>query len=72
MKLFYDLRIDELVQSPGSESPLSNLAGKAGDAQEAVIQFGRSSDPVETGTIVEAGIWTAENLVGGTGQQGFP
>jgi len=66
MKLFYDIRLGYLVQSPGSSSALSSLDGKAGDGQEIVLQFGRSSDPVETGTIIQSGSWTAENLVGGT------
>lgn len=66
MKLFYDLRTDQLVASPGSQTPVSGLMGKAGDGQTVVIQFGRSSDPIETGTIVQAGTWTAENLPGGT------
>jgi len=66
MKLYYDIRLGYLVQSPGSASVLTNLEGKAGDGQEIVLQFGRSSDPVETGTIIQSGSWTAENLVGGT------
>lgn len=66
MKLFYDLRTDQLVASPGSQTLVSGLMGKAGDGQTIVIQFGRSSDPIETGTIVQSGTWTAENLPGGT------
>lgn len=67
MKLFYDLRLDRFVAAPGQDTPLADLAGKAGDsATEVVIIFGRSSDPTSTSSIVTAPTWTPENLLGGT------
>lgn len=66
MKLFYDLRLGYFVSAPGQETPVSTLAGKAGDGDEVVIQFGRSSDPTGSASIVTAQTWTAENLSGGT------
>lgn len=66
MKLFYDLRLGYLVQAPGQETALATLQGKAGDGEEVIIQFGRSSDPTGTEAIISAATWTAENLAGGT------
>lgn len=66
MKLFYDLRLGYLVQAPGQDTALTSLQGKAGDGDEVVIQFGRSSDPTGTAAIITAPTWTAENLDGGT------
>ena len=66
MKLFYDLRLGYLVQAPGQDSPLAILQGKAGDGEEVILQFGRSSDPTGSAAIVTAATWTAENLTGGT------
>jgi hypothetical protein len=66
MKLFYDLRLGYLVSAPGQESPVSDLAGKAGDGDELIIQFGRSSDPTGSAAIVASQTWTPENLPGGT------
>lgn len=66
MKLFFDLRLGYLVQAPGQDSPLTSLIGKAGDGEEVILQFGRSSDPTGSASIVAAATWTAENLAGGT------
>jgi hypothetical protein len=66
MKLFYDLRLGYLVTAPGQETALTDLAGKAGDGDEVIVQFGRSSDPTGTASIVAAQTWTPENLSGGT------
>ena len=66
MKLFYDLRLGYLVTAPGQETPLASLQAKAGDGEEVILQFGRSSDPTASSVIVDAPTWTAENLAGGT------
>lgn len=66
MKLFYDLRLGYFVAAPGTDAELTALRGKAGDEEEVIIQFGRSSDPTGTASIIEAPTWTAENLAGGT------
>ncbi len=66
MKLFYDLRLGYFVSAPGQETPISSLVGKAGDGDEVILQFGRSSDPTGSASIVAAQTWTAENLAGGT------
>ena len=66
MKLFFDLRLGYLVQAPGQDSPLTTLQGKAGDGEEVILQFGRSSDPTGSVSVVSASTWTAENLAGGT------
>jgi len=66
MKLFYDLRLGYLVTAPGQDSALTQLQAKAGDTEEVIVQFGRSSDPTGTQAILEAPTWTAENLAGGT------
>lgn len=66
MKLFYDLRLGYLVAAPGQETPLASLQAKAGDGEEVILQFGRSSDPTASSVIVAAPTWTAENLAGGT------
>lgn len=66
MKLFYDLRLGYFVSAPGVDSELSELYGKAGDTEEVVVQFGRSSDPTGSNSLLDAPVWTAENLAGGT------
>lgn len=66
MKLFFDLRLGYLVQAPGQDTALTSLYGKAGDGDEVIIQFGRSSDPTGTAAIITAPTWTAENLSGGS------
>jgi hypothetical protein len=66
MKLFFDLRLGYLVSAPGQESALTELQGKAGDGEEVVVQFGRSSDPTGTASIISAQTWTAENLAAST------
>lgn len=66
MKIFYDLRLGYLVAAPGQDTPLTGLQGKAGDEEEVIIQFGRSSDPTSSISIIESPTWTAENLAGGT------
>jgi len=66
MKLFYDLRLGYFVTAPGQESELIGLQAKAGDTEEVIVQFGRSSDPTGSEAIIGAPTWTAENLAGGT------
>ena len=66
MKLFYDLRLGYLVSFPGSDSALTGLQSKSGDEEEIILQFGRSSDPTGSSSIIESPEWTAENLVGGS------
>jgi hypothetical protein len=66
MKLFYDLRLGYFVSAPGQESEVPPLQAKAGDTEEVIVQFGRSSDPTGAASIVAAPTWTAENLAGGT------
>jgi len=66
MKLFYDLRLGYLVSAPGIDSPITLLQSKAGDGDEIILQFGRSSDPNGSSSIVDSPTWTAENLPGGT------
>ena len=66
MKLFYDLRLEYFVTAPGQDSQLTELTGKRGDGQKVLIQFGRSSDPTASQTILQAPTWTAEQLSGGS------
>jgi hypothetical protein len=66
MKLFFDLRLGYFVAAPGQESEIALLEAKAGDTEEIIVQFGRSSDPTSASAIVTAPTWTAENLAGGT------
>jgi hypothetical protein len=66
MKIFYDLRLGYLVSLPGSDTALTQLQGKAGDEEELVIQFGRSSDPTASTSIISSPVWTPENLTGGS------
>lgn len=67
MKLFFDRRLGYFVAAPGQETPLASLAGKAGDSStEVIVQFGQSSDPTSSTSIISAPTWTAENLTAGT------
>lgn len=66
MKLFYDTRLGYLVSAPGQDSALSGFNVKAGDTEEIVLQFGKSSDPTAASSIVEAPTWTPENRGAGT------
>lgn len=66
MKLFYDLRLGYLVSAPGIDTPLDDLVGKSGDGDEVILQFGRSSDPTGSISIIAAPTWEPENLAGGT------
>ena len=66
MKLFYDLRLGYFVAAPGQDASVSPLFAKSGDTEEIIVQFGRSSDPTSSSSIVLAPTWTAENLAGGT------
>lgn len=66
MKLYFDLRLGYLVSSPGQDTALEEIQLKSGDEEEVILQFGRSSDPTGSISIIEASTWTPENLAGGT------
>jgi len=66
MKLFFDTRLQYLVQAPGSSSPLTAMVAKAGDEMPIDIEFGASADPTGNAAIFEATTWTAAALPGST------
>jgi len=60
MKLFYDLRLGYFVTAPGQESELIGLQAKAGDTEEVIVQFGRSSDPTIAALRLLLASWAAD------------
>jgi hypothetical protein len=65
MNLYFDLRLRKFVTIPGQDTALESLEFKAGDGEEIVLQYGRSSESSTSGGLYEAAAWTAELLGAG-------
>lgn len=68
MNLYFDLRLRYFVTTPGSDTALESLKFKAGDGEEIVLQYGRSSEDATSGGLYAAPTWTPELLSAGHSQ----
>lgn len=66
MRLYFDTRLGYFVNAPGQTTALTELALKVGDTSTIEIEYGESSDPTGSPSLIAASTWTKQQLTGGT------